>query len=227
MMQPLPTVYCIAERSRTIKKVIRKTPIFLVFLCLVFILAACSASLAEPIFTIETLERGDDGAFLCPGLAWGISPEEAGKALGVDLGEPTLSASAQSHTVYTTPDGYAAISGYKLPLQVEFLDDVLYSVFASWTAAADGQDATASPTEADFDALYQKAVELYGAPTRSAEAEPVQLNDMDLGILRTEYVWVVETGEQIHQLHVSMLASDTSVHSIDITINTRSAETAE
>ncbi len=206
------------------KKVIRKTPIFLVFLCLVFILAACSASPAEPIFTIETLECNDDGAFLFPGLAWGISPEEAGEALGVDLGEPTLSASAQSHTVYTTPDGYAAINGHKLPLQVEFLDDVLYSVFATWSA---GPEAAGSPTEADFDALYQKAVELYGAPTRSTEAEPVQLNDMDLGILRTEYVWVVETGEQIHQLHVSMLASDTSVHSIDITINTRSAETAE
>lgn len=205
------------------KKVVCKTPIFLVFLCLVFILTACSTSPAEPIFTIETLERGDDGAFLCPGLAWGVNPEEAGKALGVDLGEPTRAVAEQAHTVYTTPDGYAEINGHKLPLQVEFLDDVLYSVFATWSA---GPEAAGSPTAADFDALYQKAVELYGAPTRSTEAEPVQLNNLDFSILNTEYVWVVETGEQIHQLHVSMGGSDTSVHYIDITINTRSADTA-
>ena len=184
-------------------------------LCMLLPLAACAA---PTHFSLETIGESETGAFVCPAVAFGATAQEAGQALDADL-KPYME--TDGVTALQTEGG--ALGDRATPLYLEFQDGALYSVYTTWRAG----EADDAPTEADFDALYSRAVERFGAPTTSKVNEPLVAPDgTDYGVAVTEHIWVRETPESITQCHLVMDTQGGAVSLISLILNTRPPDAA-
>lgn len=184
----------------------------LILLCILLLCTGCAAG--TTYFSLEEIVLGEDGRFTCPAFPFGGTAAQTWEMLRTDL-QPHMQ--TDSVEVFTTKQNGAALGNRKTPFYLEFKDDRLFSVYTTWDSAS-----APAPTENDFDALYSRAVELFGDPTTSKLNEPLISPDgTDFGISVTEHVWIRETAESITQLHLVMDKQADNISLISLIMNTR------
>lgn len=193
--------------------------LFAACLCMLLLPAACASEAVR--FSLDTVDADENGAFVPAAVPFGVTVEEAEEALGTAL-LPYMQ--TDSVTAFQTEDHRAALGEQATPLYLEFQDGRLYSMYTRWQPA---DDPDAAPTGSDFDALYARAVELFGAPTTSKVNEPLVAPDgTDYGVAVTEHIWVRETPDSITQCHLVMDTQGGAVSLISLILNTRPPDAA-